>query len=66
MKVILRMLMKLLKCGKNRNGIHKMIYRIDIVVFFIMKAEDEWKGFLITCDKNKEKQAIKDAYNFLS
>ena len=31
-----------------------------------MKAEDEWKGFLITCDKNKEKQAIKDAYNFLS
>lgn len=31
-----------------------------------MKVEDEWKGFLITCDKNKEKQAIKDAYNFLS
>lgn len=32
-----------------------------------MKADDEpCKGFLVSCDKNKEKQAIRDAYNFLN
>jgi hypothetical protein len=30
------------------------------------EVEDQGSGFLITCDKNKEKQAIKDAYNFLN
>jgi hypothetical protein len=24
------------------------------------------KGFLISCDKNREKEALRDAYNFLS
>lgn len=27
---------------------------------------EDCKGFLLTCDQNKEKQALKDAYNFLS
>lgn len=32
-----------------------------------MKAEAEsCKGFLISCDKNREKQALRDAYNFLT
>lgn len=32
-----------------------------------MKTDDEpCKGFLIYCDKNREKQAVKDAYNFLT
>lgn len=33
----------------------------------MMRAEDEpVRGFLVSCDKNKEKMAVKDAYNFLS
>jgi hypothetical protein len=24
------------------------------------------KGFLISCDKNREKEALRDAYNFIS
>ncbi len=28
-------------------------------------SEEAFKGFLITCDKNREREAVKDAYNFL-
>lgn len=28
--------------------------------------EEHGVGFLITCDKNREKQAVKDAYNFIN
>jgi hypothetical protein len=32
-----------------------------------MKVDAEsCKGFLISCDKNREKQALRDAYNFLT
>lgn len=32
-----------------------------------MKNDDlPFKGFLISCDKNKEKQALRDAYNFIT
>lgn len=32
----------------------------------MMKATEEtYKGFLISCDKNREKEAVRDAYNFL-
>lgn len=35
--------------------------------FYKMKADEEpVKGFVISCDKNREKQALKDAYNFLA
>ncbi len=27
---------------------------------------EEVKGFLLSCEQNREKQAIKDAYNFLN
>jgi|JI6StandDraft_1071083.scaffolds.fasta_scaffold01124_18 hypothetical protein len=30
-----------------------------------LAAEEECKGFLLTCEQNREKQAIRDAYNFL-
>ena len=36
-------------------------------ISIIIRAEDDpVRGFLISCDKNKEKQAVKDAYNFLT
>jgi hypothetical protein len=28
-------------------------------------GEEITKGFLISCDKNREKEAVRDAYNFL-
>lgn len=28
--------------------------------------EEDCKGWLLTCDQNREKQALKDAYNFLT
>ena len=30
-----------------------------------LAAEEECKSFLLTCEQNREKQAIRDAYNFL-
>lgn len=41
-------------------------YLAKVVIKFGMKATEEtYKGFLISCDKNREREALKDAYNFL-
>ena len=40
--------------------------QINSFIIEIMKSEEEdYKGFLISCDRNREREAVKEAYNFL-
>lgn len=56
-----------LKIGNLEMGPRKICHCIWFLHYYlIMKATDEtFKGFLVSCDKNREKEAVKEASNFL-